>query len=98
DPLVTGVQTCALPIFDELVLELVVGHANDAQVPVEVGRLDVQEAADADHPPEVAGRQAAELAAVPAEVGRALEAHLAEPEPVERSEERRGGKGDRPRW
>ena len=42
-------------VLDELVLELVVGHADDAQVLVEVGRLDVQEAADADHPPEVAG-------------------------------------------
>ena len=70
-------------VLDELVLKLVVGHAHDAQVQVEVRRLDVQEAAHADDPPEVACRQAAELAAAPAQVGRALEAHLAEPEAVE---------------
>ena len=68
----------------ELVGELALGDAHDLQIEVEVRRLDVEEPADAEHPAEVARRDAAELAVVdPAEVGRALERDLAEAEPAQ---------------
>ena len=81
-------------VLDDLVLELVVGHAHDPEVEIEVGSFDVQETAHADDAPEVAGGDAAELAAVPAQVGRALETHLGESETVQGVEHDRLEAGD----
>ena len=70
-------------VLDDLVLELVVGHAHDLQVEVEVRRLDVDERPDRVRGHDVLPGQRAELAAVPAQVARPLELHLAEPDPCQ---------------
>ena len=83
----SAVQTYSRMSVTSLSVNLPSGHAHDLEVEVQVRRLDVEEAADAQHPAEVAGRDAAELAVVdPPEVGRALERDRAEPEPAERVE------------
>ena len=65
-------------VLHDLVLELVVGDAHDLQVEVDVGRGGVDEAAHGVAQHHVLGGEGAELAAVEAQVARALEHDLAQ--------------------
>jgi hypothetical protein len=81
----SAVHTYSLISLTSLSLNLP-RDAHDLEVEVHVRRLDVEEAADADHASEVARGDAAELAvALPAQVGRTFEVDLAEPDPVSAS-------------
>ena len=82
-------------VLDDLVRELAFGDPDDLEVEIQVRRLDVQEATDAEHTTEVPGRDAPELAVVdPAEIGRALERHRLEARsgPARRARSAAGGR------